>query len=152
MKTITDINTPSNGRFCFAECHRSVRKLSGVRECSRDSEQNLQFPFSTFTVPSIKCRTEPPFMGEGGVSLPNAPIPGRSVQHSVQPLRILGANHAAFQTLQPWRKQWISLSLLFHVVLRRKLAIWQRILNALLAWLAKAHAGSDRSTEMSRFC
>ena len=101
FKTITGIKkTPSNGRFCIAECHRNVRKLSGVRECSRYSEQNLQFPFSIFIASSIKCRTEPgshrTFMGEGGVSLPNVPILGRSVQRSMQSLRISGADHAAF--------------------------------------------------------
>lgn len=130
---------------------QNVRKLASVRECSRHSEQNLQFPFPIFIASSIKHRTEPPFMEEGGVSLPNAPILGRRDQLSMQSLRISGAHHAAFQTFQPWQKQWFSLSH-FHVVLREKLAIWQWLLHVLLVWLARMHAGSERSTKMSRFC
>lgn len=45
-----------------------------------------------------------------------------------------------------------SISLTFLVVLRRKLAIWQWLLNVLLAWLARMDTGAERSTEIPRFC
>lgn len=66
--------------------------------------------------------------------------------------RILGADHSVFQIPQPWQKLWISLSCIFHVALRRQLAIWQwLLLNVLHAQVARLHNRSQ-STKMSRLC
>lgn len=107
------------------------RKLFSVGKRSRDSKQNLQFPFPTFIASSIRHRTEFLFMEEGRFSLLNTPVPGRSVQCSVQSLRVLGSDPTAVQAPQPWWKQWISL--VVHMVLRRNPTIQQSLLNFLLA-------------------
>lgn len=113
------------------------RKLFTVGKRSRHSKQNLQFPFRAFIAFSIGHGTEFPFVEEGRFSLLNTPVPGRSVQCSVQSLRVLGSDPTAVLAPQPWQKQWISL--LFHVVWRRNLTFQQTLLNFLLA--QDAHRG-----------
>lgn len=57
-----------------------------------------------------------------------------------------------FRLSSPGRSNGSLFHLTFHVVLRRKTVIWQWLLNVLLARLARMDTGSERSTEMSRFC
>lgn len=133
LKTIiVTAKKPSSERFCIAECHRNVRKLSVVRECSRHSEQNLQFLFIICITSNVALSPHPWRKGEFLFQMLQSLAGLSSAQCNH---RILGADHPVFQTPQPWLKPWISLShTFFHVVLRRKLAIWQwLLLNVLRA-------------------
>lgn len=131
----------------------NATEISGnypVTECSRHSEQNLQFLFIICITSNGALSAHPlekvKFLFQMLRSL--AGMSSAQCNH-----RILGADHRVFQTPQPWQKPWISLSHVFHVVLRRKLAIWQwLLLNVLHTQAARLHSGSQRGTKMSRLC
>jgi len=143
--------TPSNRRLCIAECHRNVRKSSGVE--SAPGIQNKIF--SSHFLPSLHL---PPNWGLSPLSqekvaflfqilqsLAGAP----SAQCSLWGFRVLTT--LLFRLSSPGRSSG-SLSLTFHVVLRGKMAVWQWLLNVLLARLARIDTGSERSSRMPRFC